>query len=196
MLTLQGVFSMSVPSVSSLQSLVPLLQASISPVTVISGVGMLVFSMTNRYGRVIDRVRYLMKEHALVFKALKLHELNQSVQQGSQQPLASSGVLPEEALDVPFLLLEMKILYGRARTLRWSITLALLCLFLVALTIGLLFSGMLFGLPWAIYTCGVFMAALALLLGSIAFLFKDILLSLKALKLELNYRLPEGWFTQ
>jgi hypothetical protein len=194
----------AVTSISSLQSLVPLLQASISPVTVISGVGMLLLSMTNRYGRVIDRVRHLIKEHSPVFKILQeqakkppqLLSHKTLVEKPTTESPANPNGLQEEMIELPFLLQEIQILYGRARTLRWAITLALLCLFLVALTIGLLFSGMLFGLPWATYTCGVFMAALALLLGSIGFLLKDILLSLKALKLELNHRLPENWFTQ
>jgi uncharacterized protein DUF2721 len=42
--------------------LVGILSASIAPVIVISGVGLLVLSMTNRHSRVIDRVRELTKD--------------------------------------------------------------------------------------------------------------------------------------
>ena len=47
------------PSVSEL---VPSLQIAIGPVILISGVGMLLLVMTNRFGRVVDRVRQLTKE--------------------------------------------------------------------------------------------------------------------------------------
>lgn len=39
-----------------------LLAASVAPVIVISGAGLLVLSMTNRYGRVIDRARHLARD--------------------------------------------------------------------------------------------------------------------------------------
>ena len=40
-------------------SVVEVLTASIAPVVVISGVGLLLLSITNRYGRAIDRARLL-----------------------------------------------------------------------------------------------------------------------------------------
>src|ERR1044071_7185793 len=42
-----------------LRELVPSLQVAIGPVILISGVGLLLLSMTNRLGRVIDRSRQL-----------------------------------------------------------------------------------------------------------------------------------------
>ena len=39
--------------------LVPILQMAVGPVILISGVGLLLLSMTNRLGRVIDRSRLL-----------------------------------------------------------------------------------------------------------------------------------------
>src|SRR5215467_3025899 len=42
--------------------LVPILQEAIGPVILISGVGLLLLSMTNRLGRVIDRSRLLAEE--------------------------------------------------------------------------------------------------------------------------------------
>jgi len=43
-------------------SAVQILTASIAPVIVISGIGLLLLSITNRYGRAIDRVRLLARE--------------------------------------------------------------------------------------------------------------------------------------
>ena len=39
-----------------------LLQATLTPVALISGVGLLLLSMTNRYNHAIDRIRYLLRE--------------------------------------------------------------------------------------------------------------------------------------
>jgi hypothetical protein len=41
-----------------------LLQATLTPVALISGVGLLLLSMVNRYNHAIDRIRYLLKEKA------------------------------------------------------------------------------------------------------------------------------------
>jgi hypothetical protein len=42
--------------------LIRILSASIAPVIVISGIGLLLLSMTNRYSRVIERARELIKD--------------------------------------------------------------------------------------------------------------------------------------
>lgn len=42
--------------------LIPVLQVAIGPVVLISGIGLLILSMTNRFGRVIDRGRSLTRE--------------------------------------------------------------------------------------------------------------------------------------
>jgi hypothetical protein len=46
----------------SLDALIKVLQASISPVAMVSGVGLLLLSLTNRFGRVTDRIRELASE--------------------------------------------------------------------------------------------------------------------------------------
>jgi hypothetical protein len=46
----------------TLESLIKVLQASISPVAMISGVGLLLLSLTNRFSRVTDRLRELVAE--------------------------------------------------------------------------------------------------------------------------------------
>jgi hypothetical protein len=46
----------------SLAALIPVLQVAIGPVILISGVGLLLLSMTNRLGRAIDRARILREE--------------------------------------------------------------------------------------------------------------------------------------
>ena len=46
----------------NIKHLIQLLQLLISPIILISGVGLLLLSFTNRLGRVIDRSRYIVKE--------------------------------------------------------------------------------------------------------------------------------------
>src|SRR5215831_8976771 len=46
-----------------LRDLIPILQVAIGPVILISGVGLLLLSMTNRLGRAIDRARLLVEAH-------------------------------------------------------------------------------------------------------------------------------------
>ncbi len=46
----------------NIQNLIQLMQSAISPIVLISGVGLLLLSLTNRLGRAIDRSRHLVKE--------------------------------------------------------------------------------------------------------------------------------------
>jgi hypothetical protein len=55
----------------SINELIPILQIAIGPVVLISGVGLLILSLTNRLGRVIDRGRMLAREP----KVAKAHAL-------------------------------------------------------------------------------------------------------------------------
>src|SRR5688572_19515401 len=48
--------------VKPLNEIVPVLQVAIGPVILISGVGLLLLTMTNRLGRAIDRARSLVRE--------------------------------------------------------------------------------------------------------------------------------------
>jgi len=45
-----------------LEQLVPVLQLAIGPVILISGVGLLLLTLTNRFGRLLDRARLLHRE--------------------------------------------------------------------------------------------------------------------------------------
>ena len=49
-------------SATPLQEIIPVLQVAIGPVILISGVGLLLLTMTNRLGRAIDRSRSLAGE--------------------------------------------------------------------------------------------------------------------------------------
>src|SRR5689334_10660160 len=47
---------------TSLHELIPVLQVAVGPVILISGVGLLLLSLTNRFGRAADRSRQLARE--------------------------------------------------------------------------------------------------------------------------------------
>jgi hypothetical protein len=49
---------------TSLTQLIPILQLAIGPVILISGVGLLLLTLTNRFGRLLDRSRLLNREVA------------------------------------------------------------------------------------------------------------------------------------
>lgn len=137
--------------------LVPILQMAVGPVILISGVGLLLLSMTNRFGRVIDRSRALSA-------ALR------AAPEDERKNLAS----------------EIHILAVRGRLIRTAITLAAVSVLSAALLIIVLFVTALLGLEIALVIAGLFIACLGSLIGSLAFFIRDINLSLRALEVELS----------
>jgi hypothetical protein len=139
----------------SLTDLIPTLQLAIGPVILISGVGMILLSMTNRFGRVIDRSRLL------------AHDLRGASQTDREKMLA-----------------EVRVLWLRAKIIRAGIALAVLSTLLAALLIISLFMGALLMLD-ATVPAGLFLLCMICLIGAMLMFFWDINLSLQALRLEL-----------
>lgn len=145
---------------NSLIQIIPVLQVAIGPVILISGVGLLLLTMTNRLGRAIDRSRGLTGELA----KLTGHEYEQTFAQ-------------------------IKIIYRRARLLRLSITFATLSVLLVSVLIVTLFvaAWLHCDAPWINgMICVLFIACMTALFVSLVAFIRDINLSLHALKLELE----------
>jgi hypothetical protein len=145
-----------------IHELIPVLQVAIGPVILISGVGLLLLTLTNRYGRTIDRSRHLVRE--------------------LRQP---------DAADPERLTGQVRILYRRARVIRLSITLAGISVLLAAVLIIVLFLTALLKLEVGFFISFVFICCMLLLIGSIGAFIMDINLSLAALKLELGEYKPE-----
>lgn len=137
--------------------LVGILSASIAPVIVISGVGLLLLSMTNRYSRVIDRARELTKD------------------------LESAGEPERRGL----LLEELQILYRRARILRLAIILSSISILFVGLTVFSLFAAQVFRVRADYISVPSFGLCLVALIGSLYFFIRDVSISLNALELEI-----------
>jgi hypothetical protein len=142
--------------------LIPVLQMAIGPVILISGVGLLLLTITNRYGRTIDRARQLVGD---------LRECS--------------------AVDRQRLQGQVEILYHRARLLRLSILLAGVSVLLASLLIIVLFLTALFKLEVGLLLSLVFIACMVSLSGSLVAFIRDINLSLVALKLELGHEKAE-----
>jgi hypothetical protein len=135
-----------------LHDLIPTLQLSIGPVILISGVGLILLSMTNRFARIIDRSRLL-----------------------SQGLRESGGVDREQALP------QLRILATRARLVRTAIALAAVSVLLAAILVISIFLGALLQLAVAPAIVTLFIACMVSLIASLALFIADIDLSLKAL---------------
>jgi hypothetical protein len=139
--------------------LVPTLQTAIGPVILISGVGLLLLTMTNRLGRAIDRARLI----------------------GAAR--GESGPAERPALDA-----QLRILWRRARLIRSAIVLASISALMAALLIMSLFFSALLGVDLAWLIAFLFVACLLSLIVSLVLFLHDVNQSLAALKLEIRAR--------
>ncbi|QDU57259.1 DUF2721 domain-containing protein [Aeoliella mucimassa] len=136
----------------SLDELIPILNLAVGPVILISGVGLILLSMTNRFGRVIDRSRQL-------------------------APLLKSTTGDERQIIVE----QLRILWSRAWIVRAGIAMGVLSVLLTAVIVISLFAGALFKLPivYAIIAC--FALCLTSIVGCLICFLVDVNLSLHAL---------------
>jgi hypothetical protein len=144
-------------SQTPLHEIIPVLQVAIGPVILISGVGLLLLTMTNRLGRAIDRARSLVRE----------------LREGGERDHAAT-------------LAQVAFIYRRAKVIRLSIGLAALSVLLAAVLIILLFLTALMKWDHGFIISLVFIACLASLILSLMAFIYDIHLALGALKLELK----------
>ena len=145
---------MQIPSV---EQLIPVLQTAIGPVILISGIGLLLLTMTNRLGRAIDRARILV------------------------------GTLPDttETRRVK-IAAQLQILWRRARLIRLAIALASVSALAAAILIIVLFLTALWQIETSWIIVILFIVCMMCLIGSLALFIHDINQSLAALKLELE----------
>jgi hypothetical protein len=146
-------------SSTPLSELIPVLQVAIGPVILISGVGLLLLTLTNRYARTIDRSRQLVGE------------------------LRQCGAPDRQRLEG-----QIQILYRRARLIRLSILLAGVSVLLASVLIIVLFLTALWKLEVGLLISLLFIACMVTVSGSLVAFIRDINLSLAALKLELEYQ--------
>ncbi len=135
------------------------MQSLISPVVLISGVGLLLLSLTNRLGRVIDRSRILVKE----------------LEDDDKEKFENKKI-------------QISVLYKRSRILRTSITSISFSILFSSLMILLLFLGYFLKINIEpVFITFFILAIIGLILSIILFLI-DVSLTLKALKFQIrNY---------
>jgi len=145
---------MNTPTV---EQLIPVLQTAVSPVILISGVGLLLLSMTNRLGRTLDRARNL-------------------IDQLPETPMEKRSNIEGQ----------LQILLNRARLIRMSIMLVSYSALSAALLIVVLFFTVLWHLETWFFICFLFVVCMGALILSLIYFLLDVNHSLAALWLELK----------
>jgi hypothetical protein len=135
--------------------LIKFLQACITPVAMISGVGLLLLTITNRLGRVVDRTRQLVAE-------LDMPEVKRDKMKMNQ----------------------IQIFMKRGKYLKYSIAWLLVGMIASCLIIPLLFIMNLTGTDLKAIGYSLLIISIFSLLLSLIYFFNDVLLSLNAVKLE------------
>jgi len=140
-----------------LEQIVPALQLSIGPVIVISGAGLVLLSMTNRYARVIDRARSLAES----FRKTS----------GGQNPRIQA---------------QIQIIATRARNLRRAIVFVSISLLLAAMLVIALFIIALLSLNAVPLIIILFVLSMSSLSVGLMIFILDVNDSMSALKIELE----------
>jgi len=135
----------------------PLIQLAVTPVILITGLGSLLLTMTNRLGRIVDRTRIL----------------------AGQVRLA-------EGEEREHLERQLKTMFQRAKLVRLAVTLAATSMFLSALLVVVIFLSALIERELSGVIVGLFFAGIVFLLGSLAAFIRDIFLSLVAVGTEVD----------
>lgn len=138
-------------------TLVTILQASIAPFVLISGIGLLLLSMTNRIARPTDIIRRLLVEM-------------ESAEAGHKDSLMR----------------QVALLRKRCSLLRMAITLSILAIVCVGGVTLLLYASLLFQIRLHLLVEILFGGSLVSLIASLLYLLQDIRLTLHSLDLEIE----------
>jgi hypothetical protein len=137
--------------------MIPVLQVAIGPVVLVSGVGLLILSMTNRISRIIDRGRSLVRELP-------------SVSEPEQKRIRA----------------QLDILWQRARLMRRAILWATVCVLMAAILVITLFVTAAFQVEDAWLIGLLFTGAMISLIVSLVTFIQDLNRSLVAFQLDIE----------
>jgi len=143
--------------------LIQVLQTAISPVVLVSGIGLLILSMTNRFAHTTDRIRLLVKQ----LEDSSYDESNYDEQDHRRR-------------------VQIRILYRRSRVLLLAISLALASILFVSLLVTALFSTFFINIDLQGAVIMLFTVSLLCLVVSVILFIQDMSLALKALSEELR----------
>jgi hypothetical protein len=138
-------------------SLLPIIQLSITPVILMSGIGSLLITLTNRMARVVDRTR------GFTTQILTAH--------GEERDHLSS---------------QLDILWRRAKLVRRAVTYAATSMLMACLLVMVIFADGLLHFHLGAAMVGVFIASVALVIVALVAFLQDIFVSLAALKLDVE----------
>ena len=139
----------------SLSSLLPIIQLAITPVILISGMGALMITLTNRMARIVDRTR----------------ELAEAIPDAD----------PEERTHLES---QLDIMWDRSLMMRGAVTCNGLSMLLACLLIVALFGAGMFDWNMKIVVLALFCASIMMLTASLVEFLRDIFVSLHALQLQ------------
>ena len=143
--------------VSPTNPLLPVIQAAVTPVILISGMGLLLLTMTNRMGRIMDRTRAYVAQ----------------IQQANQ---------PErQHLD-----LMLESTWRRAKLVRLALTFATSSMLMSAVLVIVIFAGVVLQRDLSVLMLALFVAAIVLLIAALAAFLRDVFVSLAALHIEVQ----------
>jgi len=144
-------------------SLLPVIQLAITPVILISGMGALMITLTNRMGRIVDRTRILAGQVGQARDADRRHFENQ-----------------------------LEIMWQRAQLIRQAVNFNGLSMLVGCLLVVAIFGGAMLGRDFGLVLLVLFAGSIFLLIASLAAFLRDIHVSLHALQLEVErVRRPE-----
>lgn len=138
-------------------ALITILQASIAPFVLISGIGLLLLSLTNRIARPTDLIRRLLPE-----------------------------IETAETTDKRLLINQVDLLRRRCSLLRTSIFLSCMAIACVSMVTLLLYASLLFNVRLHLLVEFLFGSSLACLVGSLFYLALDIRITLRSLDMEIE----------
>ncbi len=142
----------------AIDSFIKFLQSSISPIVLISGVGLILLSLSNRLGRTTDRSREIVKE------------LRETKDKKSKKRR----------------IVQLNILYRRSKILRFAIVSISFSILTSSLIIPILLVMNLFVVDLKIFGILLFLLSVLGMVTSAILLFIDVTLSLKALQIGVN----------
>jgi hypothetical protein len=138
-------------------SFLPVIQLAITPVILLSGVGALMLTLTNRMGRVVDRTRSL-----------------------------AGGLRQASATERPHRERQLQILWRRAKLVRIAVTFAGLSMLLSCLLVMGIFIDVSVDPDYSRQLVVVFVGSVVCLIAALIAFLRDIWMSLWALQLEVE----------
>jgi hypothetical protein len=130
------------------------IQLAVTPVFLLSGIGVLLGVLTNRLARIVDRAR--------------------KIEEGLRQ---AAGAVPEQARE------QLRISSRRARLINVAITFGTIAALLVSVVVALLFASTFVPLNLAAYVALLFVLAMGALVGALVSFLLEVRVSIATLRI-------------